>query len=147
MKKKNQLALNSAIDAINKGISTNSLTLSKVFRNVCFALLAFVWGLLIKEGPLLTLNANTIIFFLLMIAYFIIDILQYFIVLSKYIKHGDNFEYLFNLARNNITQVLEDEKIERKRINKISYGFFYAKAIIMFAALAFFLIIIINVLL
>ena len=34
-----------------------------------------------------------------------------------------------------------------KRINKISYGFFYAKAIIMFAALAFFLIIIINVLL
>ena len=66
---------------------------------------------------------------------------------KKYIKHGDNFEYLFNIARNNITQVLDDEKIERKRINKISYGFFYAKAIIMFAALAFLLIIIINVLL
>lgn len=137
MKKKNQLALNSAIDAINKGISTNSLTLSKVFRNVCFALLAFVWGLLIKEEPLLTLNANTIIFFLLMIAYFIIDILQYFIVLSKYIKHGDNFEYLFNIARNNITQVLDDEKIERKRINKFHMAFFMPKQLLCLLHLHF----------
>lgn len=141
-----QADLNNAISAISDGISCNSKTLSKVFRYVFFALLAFVWGLLINDS-LIDFNGVVITFFVLMVTYFIIDILQYFILLVKYINHGEWFEYSINIGHNCIMRVINDEKRFRKRINKLSYCFFYAKAVVLFAALAFFLIIIINVLL
>lgn len=146
-----QKEYNEIVDNINKTISDSSKTLSDTCRYVVFALLAFVWTILMKENTLVSTKDKCVFaFFIGMVVYFIIDIAQYFITVVKYRKHANTlYDVITNLKSENkltkqeIEQVIKvAEAKERSKINNISYYMFISKlTILAFALLCFFFII------
>ena len=146
-----QKEYNEIVDNINKTISDSSKTLSDTCRYVVFALLAFVWTILMKENTLVsTKDKRVFAFFIGMVVYFIIDIAQYFITVVKYRKHANTlYDVITNLKSENkltkqeIEQVIKvAEAKERSKINNISYYMFISKLTILAFALLCFLFII-----
>lgn len=146
-----QKGYNEIVDNINKTISDSSKTLSDTCRYVVFALLAFVWTILMKENTLVSTKDKCVFaFFIGMVVYFIIDIAQYFITVVKYRKHANTlYDVITNLKSENkltkqeIEQVIKvAEAKERSKINNISYYMFISKLTILAFALLCFLFII-----
>ena len=146
-----QKEYNEIVDNINKTISDSSKTLSDTCRYVVFALLAFVWTILMKENTLVSTKDKCVFaFFIGMVVYFIIDIAQYFITIVKYRKHANTlYDVITNLKSENKLTKQEIELIikvaeakERSKINNISYYMFISKLTILAFALLCFLFII-----
>lgn len=146
-----QKEYNEIVDNINKTISDSSKTLSDTCRYVVFALLAFVWTILMKENTLVSTKDKCVCaFFIGMVVYFIIDIAQYFITVVKYRKHANTlYDVITNLKSENKLTKQEIEQIikvaeakERSKINNISYYMFISKLTILAFALLCFLFII-----
>lgn len=146
-----QKEYNEIVDNINKTILDSSKTLSDTCRYVVFALLAFVWTILMKENTLVSTKDKCVFaFFIGMVVYFIIDIAQYFITIVKYRKHANTlYDVITNLKSENKLTKQEIEQIikvaeakERSKINNISYYMFISKLTILAFALLCFLFII-----
>ena len=138
------------IDKINDTISYTSKTLSDTCHYVVFALLAFIWTILMKENTIISINDKCVLlFFIFMALYFIIDIAQYFITLVKYCKHANtlyniinNYKDECNLTGNKIYLIIKNsEAKDRSKINTISFYLFILKLSILALTLLCFLFI------
>lgn len=111
--------MNTLFNRLNKIYVEQLSNCSEVCRKIVFALYAVTWGLSFTEGKI-AINKYTLVVFILLTSYLLIDALQYYLTALSYRKH---FHSIKNAILNGelIEKIEEKEPLKRKRINDRSF--------------------------